>query len=65
MMKNNIKKTIDDKNLKIVDVLEKTGLSKSYLYDVMNGNSVPSLVNARKIAEALGEELEDVFKNED
>ena len=65
MMNNNIKQTIDDKNLKIIDVLEKTGLSKSYLYDVMNGTSVPSLVIARKIADALEVEVEDIFKKEE
>jgi len=64
-MNNNIKQTIDDKNLKIIDVLEKTGLSKSYLYDVMNGTSVPSLVIARKIADALEVEVEDIFKKEE
>jgi len=60
-MNNNIKQTIDDKKLKIIDVLEKTGLSKSYLYDVMNGKCVPSLVIARKIADALGVDIKEIF----
>ena len=60
-MNNNIKQTIDDKKLKIIDVLEKTGLSKSYLYDVMKGKCVPSLVIARKIADALGVDIKEIF----
>jgi putative transcriptional regulator len=60
-MQNNIRQIIDNKNLKIIDILEQTKLSKSYLYDVMNGLSVPSLVIARKIADALGVTVEEVF----
>ena len=60
-MKNNIKKIIEDKGIKTSYVIRKCGVSRSSFYEIMNGKSVPSLLNARKIALALGETLEDVF----
>lgn len=60
-MTNNIRKIIQDKELTITQVIERTGFSKSYVYDVINGTTVPSLINARKIAKVLGEELGTVF----
>lgn len=60
-MENNIRKIIEEKNLKITEVISKAGISKSYLYDVMNCNSIPSLQVARMISKAIGNSLEDVF----
>lgn len=64
-MLNNIRKIISDKGLKITDVISQTELSKSYFYDVMNGESVPTLTVARKIAEVIKEPLDEVFPNDD
>ncbi|WP_243447645.1 helix-turn-helix domain-containing protein [Clostridium tetani] len=64
-MKNNIKKIIKEKNLKITDVINQTELSKSYFYDVMNGNNVPTLTVARKISDAINETLDKVFPDEE
>ena len=61
MENNNIRKIIKHKNLKIVDIIEKVGVAKSYFYNVMNGTSTPSLPVARKISEALEEDLDKVF----
>jgi transcriptional regulator with XRE-family HTH domain len=63
-MKNSMREVIEKKNLKIIDILDQTGLSKSYFYDVLNGTSVPSLINARKIAEALGTTITNIFKED-
>lgn len=60
-MENKIKEIIKKKKLKTKDILSVTGLSKSYFYDVANSNCIPSLANARKIANAIGVELQDIF----
>ena len=52
-MKNKIKEFITKKGLKVMFVIEKVGLSTSSFYEIMNGKAVPSLKNARKIAEVL------------
>lgn len=62
-MENKIRQAIKNQGLTISSVIENTGLSKSYFYDVMNGISIPSLVNARKIEEAIGVPLDELFPN--
>lgn len=64
-MLNNIRKIIKNKGLKITEVIAQTDLSKSYFYDVMNGESVPTLRVARKIAEVIKEPLDEVFPDDD
>lgn len=63
-MKNNIRNVIENEGFKISYVIEKTGLAKSSFYDIMNGNSIPSLLNARKISEALKVPLDELFPKE-
>ena len=46
-------------------VVEKVGLSTSSFYEIMNGKAVPSLRNARKIADALEVSLDELFPEED
>ena len=60
-MKNNIREIVESKNIKISQLIKDTGRSKSYLYDLMSGTSVPSLINARKISEVLNVGMEDIF----
>jgi transcriptional regulator with XRE-family HTH domain len=60
-MENNIRRVINKKGYKISYVIEKSKLSKSYFYDIMAGRSIPSLTNARKIAEVLNEPLIEIF----
>lgn len=60
-MKNNIREIVESKNIKISQLIKDTGMSKSYLYDLMSGTSVPSLINARKISEVLNVDMEDIF----
>jgi len=63
-MKNNIREVIKYKGLKVTFVIEKVGLSASSFYGIMNGKAVPSLLNARKISEALETSLEELFPND-
>ncbi len=62
-MENKIYNIIKEKGLKISYIVDKVGLAKSSFYDIMNGKSIPSLANARKICEALERNLDDVFPN--
>ncbi|QGH20697.1 helix-turn-helix transcriptional regulator [Clostridium butyricum] len=63
-MKNKIKELITKKGLKVMFVIEKVGLSTSSFYEIMNGKAVPSLKNARKIAEVLNVSLDELFPEE-
>ena len=63
-MENNIRKIIKENGLLISYVIEKSGLAKSSLYDIMNGNSIPSLENARKISKVLNKSVDEVFPND-
>ena len=60
-MKNKIREIVESKNIKISQLIKETGISKSYLYDLMSGNSVRSLINARKISEVINVDIEDIF----
>ncbi|SDL09765.1 helix-turn-helix transcriptional regulator [Natronincola ferrireducens] len=60
-MKNKIKEVLKGRGIKVSYVLSVTGFSKSYFYDVMKGKTVPSLMNARKIAEAIEVPLDELF----
>jgi putative transcriptional regulator len=61
---NNIKKIARDKNLSVSGIIEKTGLSKSFVYDVINEKSFPSIPTAQKIVQALDSTLDEVFPKE-
>ncbi|ABW18832.1 helix-turn-helix transcriptional regulator [Alkaliphilus oremlandii] len=60
-MENKIKHFIKRKGLKTSFILSSTGVSKSYFYDVMKGKTIPSLVNARKIAKVMEVPLDELF----
>lgn len=61
---NNIKTLAGKKGVKISEIIRLTGLSKSYVYDVINGKSVPTISVAQKIAKALGVTMTDVFPDD-
>jgi len=65
VMNNKIKETIQKKGMKTTYVIEKVGLSTSSFYEIMNGNAVPSLMNARKIADVLEVPLDKLFPEDD
>ncbi|HAR86645.1 XRE family transcriptional regulator [Clostridium sulfidigenes] len=64
-MNNKIKETIQKKGMKTTYVIEKVGLSTSSFYEIMNGRAVPSLMNARKIADVLEVPLDKLFPEDD
>ena len=51
------------KKIKEKDIAEKTGFAQGYINLVKNGFIAPSVVNAKKICDALGETLDSVFGN--
>ncbi|OOM69513.1 helix-turn-helix transcriptional regulator [Clostridium sp. BL-8] len=63
-MNNNIKQIIRSSGFKTNFIINKVGLSPSSFYEIMNGKTIPSLKNARKIAFALGVSLIEVFPEE-
>ncbi len=64
-MNNKIKQVIKERGLKVSHIISKTGLAKSSFYEIMNGNSVPSLENARTIANVMEVPLSELFPEED
>ncbi|MBR1424701.1 helix-turn-helix transcriptional regulator [bacterium] len=47
------------------DVVEKTGLSKSYISNVENGKHRISLINALKLSELVGKGIETMLRSID
>lgn len=63
-MNNKIQEIIKSKGLKSGYVIKKSGISRTAFYSIAAGESVPSLSNARKICDALDEDLDKVFPND-
>lgn len=63
-MDNKIQQIIEEKGLKVSYVIQKVGLAKSSFYEIMKGNAIPSLANARKISEILEVPLDELFPEE-
>ncbi len=64
-MQNNIRDIAQEKNIKISQIIKETGLSKSYVYDVINKKSSPSIEVAMKIANALKASIQEVFSEQE
>lgn len=60
-MNNLIKEIIKLNDLKVKKVIEDSGLSRAAFYLIAKGESIPSLTNARKISNALGASVDEVF----
>lgn len=58
---NKIKEIAKSKGITIKNIIDETGISKSYMYDVVNGNSIPTVVMALKISVVLGSKVEELF----
>jgi transcriptional regulator with XRE-family HTH domain len=58
---NRIREVANKKKIKIQQIIIETGISKSAIYKVMNGNYEPSVSNALKIARALDTSVEELF----
>ena len=63
-MKNKIRQTRMGQGITQTQLAKDIGISRPYLSDVENGNSVPTIGIAIKIAEALGSTVEHIFLNE-
>lgn len=61
---NRIREICKAKKITISKVIEDTGFAKSYVHSVANGESIPTIKNARKISKVLGSTLEEVFPEE-
>lgn len=59
-----IKKAMFIKGLNLSDLSRETEVGISYLSQIVNGKKVPSPKLAKKIADALEVEIEDIFEFE-
>jgi len=62
-MANKIKELAKAKKIKMVELCEKAGISRTQLYDIVNQNSVPTITTARKIANVLDITIDELFPN--
>lgn len=60
-----IRKIRKIKGLSILDIKEKTGLSKSTISDLENGKSSPTTETLQKIADALKVDIREFFSDTD
>ena len=44
------------------DIVDKTGMSKSYISNIENGKHNLSLINALKLSDAVGQNIESMLK---
>lgn len=61
MIGNKIKEFAENQNIKFEDLAEKAGLSRTTVYSIARGSSVPTLENAYKIAKALNSTVQELF----
>lgn len=59
---NNFKKAMFLNGFITVDLSKKTGVSQTYLSQIINRKKEPSPKMAKRIADALGVEIEDIFE---
>lgn len=64
-MSNNIKTLLALKNSRVSELIKSTGLAKSFVYDVINGNSVPTVKTARLIADFFEVTIDEIFPRQD
>ncbi|UXR69076.1 helix-turn-helix transcriptional regulator [Staphylococcus sp. IVB6246] len=59
---NNFKKAMFLKGFNLSDLSNKAEVSTTYLSQIVNGKKIPSPKTSKKIADALGVEIEDIFE---
>ena len=59
----NVRRIRKEKGFSIMDLKEKTGLSKSTISDLENDKSSPTIDTLQKIADALGVDVRDFFED--
>jgi putative transcriptional regulator len=60
-MNNRIQELINQKGMIQGDLAERCGVRREYINRIINGNIIPSVYLAIKIARALGTSVESVF----
>jgi transcriptional regulator with XRE-family HTH domain len=59
----NIKKIVLEKHITIFDLIQGTGVSPSYIYELLrNDKENPSLLITKKIADFLGVTVDELIK---
>lgn len=58
---NRIDEISKKKNISKMQLARDTGISRSHLYEIINGNSEPKISIAWKIAKALDSDISEVF----
>lgn len=58
---NNLKNIRESKGLSLKDIGDFIGSSKSYIWEIESGKSMPSISKAYAICKVLGHRIEDVF----
>lgn len=58
---NKIREVVKAKHLKIIKVAKAARVSRSHLYDIINGHKNPSMQIAVRIAKATGSTLDELF----
>lgn len=62
MIGKNVRKIRKEKGISILDLSKKTNLSKSTISDLETGKSSPTIDTLMKIADALGVDVQDFFR---
>lgn len=58
---NKIKEIAKEKNMTIQEIIEKSRISKTHMYDIINERKSPTLRVAEKIAKTLDVNLSELF----
>lgn len=62
---NNLRLFMSMRGLKAYEVAKISGISKSYLYDLISGKRInPSIAKVEQIAEALGVNVQDLLSDD-
>lgn len=61
MVKNNLKKILENRGIKNKYIAEKVGISGSHFSNIVNGKTVPNLELALKIAKIMKVPVEKLF----
>lgn len=61
---NRIREIAFEKNIRISQIVKETGLSKTFIYAVINGKSNPTINTALKIAKVLNSTVGELFIEE-
>lgn len=64
-MSNSVKEMRQKLQLTQESLAKKAGISRVHLSEIENGNAIPSIIIAHRIAKALNVKIESIFFNND